>query len=116
MNVLKSKEPELLNIYYIKCDTKKGSFFELQSIWAYVVLVSLNILVSSIQYVIVMALHRTQVRDKKNQYGQKFQNIEESRAGITAAYRPISEIQTIHNDVHQLLETEFFLFPHLGSM
>ena len=39
---------------------------------------------------------------------QKFQKIGESRAGIAAAYRRISEIQTIHNDVHQLLKTDFF--------
>ena len=45
---------------------------------------------------------------------QKFQNIEESRGGIGAAYRRTSKIQTIHNDVHQLLETDFFLVPSPG--
>ena len=46
---------------------------------------------------------------QQDQDGQKFQNIEESRAGIAVEYRRISEIQTIHNDVHQLLETDFFV-------
>ena len=42
---------------------------------------------------------------------QKFQNIEESRGGIGAAYRRTSKIQTIHVDVHQLL---IFLVPSPG--
>ena len=46
---------------------------------------------------------------QQDQDGKKFQNIEESRAGIGVADRRISEIQTIHNDVHQLLETDFFI-------
>ena len=45
---------------------------------------------------------------QQDQDGQKFQNIEESRAGV--AYRRISEIQTIHNDVRQLQKL-FFLVP-----
>ena len=53
---------------------------------------------------------------QQDQDGQKFQNREESQTGIEAAYRRISKIQTIHNDVvHQLLN-RFFWFPHLGSM
>ena len=44
----------------------------------------------------------------QDQDGLKFQNIEESRAGIGAAYRRISKIQTIHNYVYQLLETGYF--------
>ena len=40
---------------------------------------------------------------------QKFQNIEESRAGIGVGYRRISKNQTIHNDGYQLLETDFLV-------
>ena len=47
---------------------------------------------------------------------QKLQNIEESRAGTGAAYSRTCKIQTIHDDVHQLLEADFFWLPHLGSM
>ena len=50
---------------------------------------------------------------QQDQDGQKFQNIEESRAGIGVAYRRISQIQTKHNDVYQLLETDF-LVPSPG--
>ena len=46
-------------LFVIKSDTKKVPFFELLSIWAYVVIVSLNSLV------VVMALHRAQVRETK---------------------------------------------------
>ena len=53
-----------MKVINIKGD-KKGSFFKLLSIWAYVVLLSLNSLVASVQYVIVMALHRAQVREPK---------------------------------------------------
>ena len=44
---------------------------------------------------------------QQDQDGQKFQNIEESRSGIGAAYCQTSKIQTIHDDVHQLLEADF---------
>ena len=50
---------------------------------------------------------------QQDQDGQKFQNIEESRGGIGAAYRRTSKIQTIHDDVHQLLEA-IFLVPSPG--
>ena len=36
-----------------------------------------------------------------------FQNIEELRAGIGTAKCQISKNQTMHNDVHQLLKTDF---------
>ena len=46
---------------------------------------------------------------QQDQDEQKLKDIEESRAGNGAAFRRISKIQTIHNDVHQLLETDFFV-------
>ena len=63
--VLKVNIPMSYRSIFLKSDTKKGSFFELLSVWAYVVLVSLNSLVASVQYVIVMALHGAQVREPK---------------------------------------------------
>lgn len=47
---------------------------------------------------------------QQDQDGQKFQNIGESRDEIGADYRRTSNIQTIHDDVHQLLEADFFGF------
>ena len=53
---------------------------------------------------------------QQDQDGQHFQNIKELRGGIGVDFRRTSKIQTLHDDVHQLLEADFFGSPHLGSM
>ena len=49
---------------------------------------------------------------KQDLDGRMFQNIEELRVEIREDYRRILKNQKLHIDVHQLIETDFFL-PHL---